>query len=67
MKKFFVAANIVGTRTVTANSIQEAQQLAEQMHTSLFRLQPKPIGILVFDTENVPKEYIPHDGKTARE
>jgi hypothetical protein len=61
-KEFFIAANILGTVTVRAKSIEDAKIKAERMMARQFVIKPKPAGIMVFDTENMPKEDIADAG-----
>jgi hypothetical protein len=49
MKKYYIAANIIGAVEVRANSPEEAHAKALKYGSEKFDLQPKPTGIWVFE------------------
>lgn len=49
MKKYYVAANILGAVEIRANSAQEAHDKASKYLSKRFELQAKPTGIWVFE------------------
>ena len=49
MKKYYVAANILGAVEVRASSPGEAHAKASQFTSKKFKLQPKPTGLWVFE------------------
>jgi hypothetical protein len=49
MKKYYIAANILGAVEVRANSPEEAHAKASNYPSKRFVLQPKPIGLWTFD------------------
>jgi hypothetical protein len=49
MKKYYIAANIIGAVEVRANSPEEAHAKALKYSSKKFDLQPKPTGIWVFE------------------
>lgn len=60
MKKYYIAANILGAVEVRANSPEEAHAKASQYMSKRFALQPKPTGLWVF--EKPPQEAQPDAG-----
>lgn len=49
MKKYYIAANILGACEVKANSPEEAHAKASKYLSKRFKLQPTPTGIWVFE------------------
>jgi hypothetical protein len=49
MKKYYVAANILGAVEVRAESAEEAHAKASQFLSKRFQLQAKPTGLWVFE------------------
>jgi hypothetical protein len=49
MKKYYVAANILGAVEVKADSAEEAHAKASKFLSKRFKLQPQPTGIWVFE------------------
>lgn len=54
MKKFYVAANILGAVEVKADTPEQAHAKASQYPSKKFKLQPMPTGLWVF--ERPPQE-----------
>jgi len=54
MKKFYVAANILGAVEVKADTPEQAHIKASQYPSKKFKLQPMPTGVWVF--ERPPQE-----------
>lgn len=54
MKKFYIAANILGGIEIRADSPEQAHAKALKLASTKFKLQPKPTGIWVF--EKPPKD-----------
>ena len=52
MKKFYIAANIIGAVEIKANSAEEAHAKAQKFLSKRFTLQPQPTGIWVFEKPN---------------
>jgi hypothetical protein len=48
MKKYYIAANILGAVEVRAESPEAAHAKALKFNSSKFKLQPKPTGVWVF-------------------
>lgn len=49
MKKYYIAANILGAVEVRANSPEEAHAKASKLPSSGFKLQQTPTGLWVFE------------------
>jgi hypothetical protein len=49
MKKYYVAANILGAVEVRAESAEEAHAKASHFLSKRFQLQAKPTGLWVFE------------------
>jgi hypothetical protein len=62
MKKYYIAANILGAIEVRADSPEQAQEKASKLLSKRFTLQPKPTGLWVF--EKPPTEQ-PDEGSGA--
>ena len=62
MKKYYIAANIIGAVEVKADTPKQALEKAQKYLSKRFRLQPKPTGLMVFET---PEERTPDARITA--
>jgi hypothetical protein len=49
MKKYYIAANILGAVEIRADSPQDAHRKANKFLSKRFQLQPKPTGLWVFE------------------
>lgn len=59
MKKYYVAANILGAVEVRAESPEDAHAKASKYLSKRFTLQPVPTGLWVFEkAEDMPKTAI---------
>lgn len=50
MKKYYIAANILGAVEVKADTREQALKKAEGYPSKKFKLQSKPTGLMVFET-----------------
>jgi hypothetical protein len=62
MKKYYIAANILGAVEVKADTREKALEKAEKYLSKRFKLQPKPTGLMVFET---PEKALPDAGVRA--
>jgi hypothetical protein len=62
MKKYYIAANILGAVEVKADTREKALEKAEKYLSKRFKLQPKPTGLMVFET---PEKTLPDAGVRA--
>ena len=58
MKKYYIAANILGAVEVRAESAEAAHAKAQKFLSKRFTLQPKPTGLWVFE-KNENGETVP--------
>ena len=59
MKKYYVAANILGAVEIRAESAEEAHAKASKYMSKRFKLQPVPTGLWVFEkAEDMPTTAI---------
>tara|TARA_R110000868_G_scaffold11798_5_gene57587 strand:+ start:4567 stop:4746 length:180 start_codon:yes stop_codon:yes gene_type:complete len=49
MKKYYIAANILGAAEIKAESPEQALKKAEKYSSKRFKLQPKPTGLMIFE------------------
>lgn len=50
MKKYYIAANILGAVEIKADTREQALKKAEGYLSKRFKLQSKPTGLMVFET-----------------
>lgn len=61
MKKYYIAASIIGAVEIKAETPQQALEKAQKYLSKRFTLQPKPTGLEVFET---PEEPTPDVGSS---
>jgi hypothetical protein len=67
MKKYYVAANILGAVEIRAESAEAAHVKASKYMSKRFTLQPVPTGLWVFEkAEDMPKAAFDDAGKEEK-